>query len=62
MLVFVLGLTMLANSCAGSCILDLELITQDFSSEEEAGLYPINAARNRALMLARSDVRMPRIP
>lgn len=42
--------------CAsGACTLDLELVTEDFDDKEEAGLYPFNAARNRALMLARTE-------
>lgn len=42
---------------AGSCTLDLELATEDFDSREEALLYPFNAARNRALMLAQTEAR-----
>lgn len=45
-----------AATAAGRCTLDLELVTQDFDNEEAAGLYPINAARNRALLLAQSEV------
>jgi hypothetical protein len=44
----------------GLCVLDIELATQDFEDEEEAGLYPFNAARNRALKLARTEVCQPR--
>lgn len=40
---------------AGLCILDIELVTEDFKTEEEAALYPFNAARNRALMLAQTE-------
>jgi hypothetical protein len=40
---------------AGVCTLDVELIMQDFESEEETGLYPFNAARNRAVMLAQTE-------
>lgn len=39
------------------CILDLELVVEQFSSEDEPNLslYPFNAVRNRALMLAQTD-------
>ncbi len=40
---------------AGSCVLDLELASEDFEQEGEAALYPVNAARNRALILARTE-------
>ncbi len=39
----------------GACALDLELATQDFEDELQASLYPFNAARNRALMLAQTE-------
>lgn len=42
---------------SGSCQLHLELTTQDFEEEEAAGLYPFNAARNRAMMLAETEAR-----
>ncbi|GAB4815237.1 hypothetical protein N2152v2_002283 [Parachlorella kessleri] len=38
-----------------SCVLDVELATQDFGEGAEAALYPVNAVRNRALMLARTQ-------
>ncbi|GAB4822605.1 hypothetical protein N2152v2_009651 [Parachlorella kessleri] len=39
----------------GRCTLDLELASEDFRDEGEVGLYPFNAARNRALMLAGTE-------
>ena len=41
---------------AASCVLDVELATQDFGDVAEAALYPVNAVRNRALMLSRTQV------
>lgn len=43
---------------AGPCILDLELMVESFQNETQTGLYPFNAIRNRALMLAQTEVRV----
>ncbi|GAB4820650.1 hypothetical protein N2152v2_007696 [Parachlorella kessleri] len=39
----------------GACTLDVDLIVQDFDRDEDTFLYPFNAARNRALMLAETE-------
>ena len=44
----------------GFCALDLQLVAESFDQaevDEVAGLYPFNAVRNRALMLAQTEVR-----
>lgn len=43
----------------GACALDLQLVAESFDQaevDEVAGLYPFNAVRNRALMLAQTEV------
>ncbi len=45
-----------ADDPSGACTLDVDLIVQDFDREEDTFLYPFNAARNRALMLAQTEV------
>jgi hypothetical protein len=46
-----------AGALGGGCALDLELAAEPFASwaDPALGLYPFNAARNRALGLARSE-------
>ena len=41
----------------GGCILDLEVVSEERCTREEAMLYPANACRNRALTLAQTEVR-----
>jgi hypothetical protein len=41
----------------GRCKLDLVYVTEEVGSMELVGLYPVNALRNRALMLAQTEVR-----
>ncbi|KFM28697.1 Glycosyltransferase-like protein LARGE1 [Auxenochlorella protothecoides] len=38
-----------------ACTLDLQLVGEEFDTRAEAGLYPFNAIRNRALMLAQTE-------
>ncbi|KAI7837110.1 hypothetical protein COHA_009058 [Chlorella ohadii] len=40
----------------GRCKLDLVYVTEEVGSMELVGLYPVNALRNRALMLAQTEV------
>ena len=40
----------------GGCILDLEVVSEERCTREEAMLYPANACRNRALALAQTEV------
>lgn len=40
---------------AAACTLDLQLVGEEFDTRAEAGLYPFNAIRNRALMLAQTE-------
>lgn len=39
------------------CRLDIALYSEARPSETEAGLYPVNALRNRALIMASTEVR-----
>lgn len=40
----------------GKCKLDMLLVTEDAVSLKYVGLYPVNALRNRALMMAKTDI------
>lgn len=40
----------------GRCKLDVVLLTEEVESAEMVGLYPVNALRNKALMLSQTEV------